>query len=146
MYPDKFLIGVRLFNQGDYFEAHEVWEAHWKDTPGREREFFQGLIQVAVALCHFYNGNVRGARKLYGTSLAHLATFRPEYLGIDLEDWISNLDRCFAPLTSADPFNPIGLDQESVPAIVLDPEPALWPEIPAWVYEHEEESRFDRSV
>ncbi len=58
-YDARYLGGVRFFNEGDFFEAHEVWEDLWLNTAGPERRFYQGLIQAAVALYHFGNGNLR---------------------------------------------------------------------------------------
>ena len=71
-YDVRYLGGVRFFNDGDFFEAHEAWEGLWLETSGPERRFYQGLIQAAVALYHFGNGNLRGAVKLYGSSLGYL--------------------------------------------------------------------------
>ena len=45
----------------------EEWEELWADYQGPDRQFFQGLIQAAVCLHHFGNGNTRGAKKLAGT-------------------------------------------------------------------------------
>jgi predicted metal-dependent hydrolase len=46
-----FQQGVTAYHQGDYFEAHEMWEDLWRDTPpGIDRTFLQGLIQVAAAM------------------------------------------------------------------------------------------------
>jgi len=64
-YDPRFLAGVRYFNQRDFFEAHESWEELWVDYQGPLRRFYQGLIQVAVCLHHFGNGNMHGTRKLY---------------------------------------------------------------------------------
>ena len=64
-YDPRYLAGIVLFNRGDYFEAHEVWEALWMETFGEEKRFYQALIQAAVGLCHFCNGNLRG-RNLRG--------------------------------------------------------------------------------
>ena len=47
MYDPRYLAGVVLFNQGDFFEAHEAWEALWMDTAGEEKKFIQGLIPSA---------------------------------------------------------------------------------------------------
>ena len=49
MYDPRYLAGIVLFNRGDFFEAHEVWEQLWME-PGEDKKFFQGLIQAAVAL------------------------------------------------------------------------------------------------
>ncbi len=60
----RFLEGIRCFNHRAFFEAHEVWEDIWRDEEGPARRFYQGLIQLAVCLHHFGNGNTRGAKKL----------------------------------------------------------------------------------
>ena len=59
-YPELYLQGIVHFNECDFFESHEVWEALWTDYQGPSRKFYQGLIQAAVALHHFGNGNIRG--------------------------------------------------------------------------------------
>ncbi len=60
-YPEKYLEGIRLFNEEDFFECHEVLEELWSETLGAEKKFYQGLIQAAVALFHFGNENLGGA-------------------------------------------------------------------------------------
>ena len=49
-YDPLYLKGIEFFNACDYFEAHEAWEELWTDYRGELRRFYQGLIQVAVAL------------------------------------------------------------------------------------------------
>ena len=78
-YDPRYLEGIEHFNVCDFFEAHEVWEELWADYRGPDRKFYQGLIQVAVCLHHFGNGNTRGARKLYVSSLAYLQECRGRY-------------------------------------------------------------------
>src|SRR5262245_57419384 len=56
-YDPRYLAGVLFFNRRDFFEAHEVWEDLWQECTGPERKFVQALIQAAVALYHFGNGN-----------------------------------------------------------------------------------------
>jgi hypothetical protein len=42
--------GIRLFDAGRYWEAHEAWEEVWMhDRRGPESGFYKGLIQVAPA-------------------------------------------------------------------------------------------------
>src|SRR6476469_7449491 len=67
VYDPRYLEGIEHFNRCDFFEAHESWEELWQDYTGPSRKFYQGLIQVAVCLHHFGNGNTRGAKKLYVT-------------------------------------------------------------------------------
>jgi uncharacterized protein len=129
-YDARYLAGVLLFNRGDYFEAHEVWEALWMDTPAPEKKFYQGLIQAAVGLCHFANGNLRGAVKLYASSRGYMASFGSPYLGMDTAAFWAQMERCFAALL-ADPNadrHTLHLDESQVPEIALDPQPESWPD------------------
>ena len=56
--------GIRLFNAGEYFACHDVLEDFWSELTCPEKPFFQGLIQAAVALFHFEEGNLGGARRM----------------------------------------------------------------------------------
>src|SRR5436189_4228329 len=117
-YDPRYLEGIEHFNKCDFYEAHEVWEALWADTQGPARLFYQGLIQVAVALHHFGNGNIRGAKKLYTSSSNYLQAYRPQYLGLDLDDFLAKFASCFAlVLASQEEFPKIEIDPELIPEI-----------------------------
>ncbi|HWH09374.1 MAG TPA: DUF309 domain-containing protein [Candidatus Thermoplasmatota archaeon] len=58
--PPEVLEGVRLFNAGAYFDAHEAWEGHWGKGGAPERAATLGLIKAAVALHHLAAGNDAG--------------------------------------------------------------------------------------
>ncbi|MCR8631129.1 DUF309 domain-containing protein [Paenibacillus radicis (ex Xue et al. 2023)] len=78
---------IYYFNvERDYFECHEVMEELWLEE-GRA-PIFQGLLQVAVGLYHYRNGNVSGAIKLYTAALEKLEHSKQPRLGIDLEQLI----------------------------------------------------------
>ena len=121
-YHPLYLKGIEHFNVCDFFESHEVWEELWTEYRGPSRKFYQGLIQVAVALFHFGNGNIRGARKLYGSSRDYLQPYRPAHLGLDLEAFLGKFDACLAEVAaSTEEFPKIDLDPELIPEIHLDP-------------------------
>ena len=84
-YEPLYLAGIAHFNACDYYESHEVWEELWTDYRGPSRKFYQGLIQAAVALYHFGNGNIRGARKLHGSVHGYLEPYAPRHLGEGLQ-------------------------------------------------------------
>jgi predicted metal-dependent hydrolase len=122
-YEPMYLEGIEHFNRCDFFEAHEAWEEVWQDYQGPSRKFYQGLIQVAVALHHFGNGNIRGARKLYHSSRAYLEPYRPRHLGIDLDKLLAQFEHCFADvLASGEEFPEIEVDPERIPEIHLEDE------------------------
>ena len=114
--------GIRHFNACDFFEAHEVWEELWTEYRGPARRFFQGLIQAAVALHHFGNGNIRGAKKVFVSSRTYLDDYRPAYLGLNLDEFLAQYERCFAEvLASIEEFPRLEVDPELIPEIHLDP-------------------------
>src|ERR1700674_1570492 len=83
-YDPRYLAGIVLFNRGDFFEAHEVWEDLWRDCAGPDRRFYQALIQAAVGLLHFCNGNARGAVKLYHSSRDYMGRYGSPHLGLNV--------------------------------------------------------------
>jgi predicted metal-dependent hydrolase len=114
--------GIRHFNACDFFEAHETWEELWTEYRGPARRFYQGLIQAAVALHHFGNGNIRGAKKVYLSSRSYLDEYQPAYLGLNLSAFLEQYERCFAEvLASTEEFPSIEVDPELIPEIHLDP-------------------------
>jgi len=137
-FEPRYLGGILFFNEQDFFEAHEVWESLWLECAGPERRFYQGLIQAAVALYHFGNGNVRGARKLYSTSKAYMDQYPSPFLGLDTAVFWRDMQRCFAELlASDDPNRSLKPEAGLIPVITLDPPPVSWPD-PAEFAEAEE--------
>ncbi|REJ67009.1 MAG: DUF309 domain-containing protein [Planctomycetota bacterium] len=123
-YTPEFLHGVELFNNCEFFEAHDVWEELWAEYRGPSREYYQGLIQTAVALHHFCNGNIRGARKLYHSSRKYLDPYRPRHIGIDLDKLFGEMEACFREIIeSEEEFPKIEIVADLIPDIELDPPP-----------------------
>lgn len=60
--------GLRLFNAGEYFEAHEALEDAWNAEKGQVRELYRGILQIAVVYLHVTRRNYNGAIKVYGRS------------------------------------------------------------------------------
>ena len=76
--------GVAEFNAGLFFECHDTLEDLWSGVRGPSRDFFQGLIQVAVGFYHLGNDNQIGAERLLGRALKRLEGYPPEYAGLDV--------------------------------------------------------------
>lgn len=121
-YDPRFVEGVKLFNECEFFEAHDVWEELWSDYQGPSRKFYQGMIQVAVCLHHFGNGNTRGAKKLYFGCRGYLEEYRPHHLGVNLDKLFVELERCCADiLSSAEEYPQVEIVPDLIPEIHLDP-------------------------
>jgi hypothetical protein len=127
-YDPRYLAGVLLFNAQDYFEAHEVWEDLWADSHGPERRFYQGLIQAAVGLCHYGNGNLAGAIKLYRSSRDYMERCESPLLGLDSAAFWRQMEACYEPLLqSPAPDRATRPDPARLPRIELNPPPEAWP-------------------
>lgn len=81
---EKFQRGVILFNSGEFFKAHEVWEEIWLGAPPDEKLFLQGLIQLAAAFHHYSRGNRAGMQSLVPAALEKLDQFPAAISGINL--------------------------------------------------------------
>jgi predicted metal-dependent hydrolase len=121
-YDPLYLKGIAYFNACEFFDAHETWEELWKNYSGDLRLFYKGLIQAAVALHHFGNGNIRGARKVYLSSRGYLEQYGPVCEGLDLDKFLAQLDACFAEVAASEErFPNIEMNAELIPEITLDP-------------------------
>ena len=82
----EFALGMRLHNEGEYYEAHEAWEDIWRDEEIDEyRLFVQGLIQVTSAFHKlFFQREPRGASRLLERGLEKLDRYPGDYLGVAL--------------------------------------------------------------
>ncbi|HLJ10337.1 MAG TPA: DUF309 domain-containing protein [Planctomycetaceae bacterium] len=120
-YPAQYLEGLRLFNAEDFFESHEVLEDLWSETQDERRKFYQGLIQAAVALLHFGNGNLGGAKKVYLSCRKYLDPYRPEFEGLDLAAFLDALQYCFQELIDNQQAYPVGIElkDDRIPKITL---------------------------
>lgn len=120
-YDRRYLEGIRWFNKRDFFEAHEVWEDLWLDCEDADRRFYQGLIQVAVCLHHFGNGNTLGARKLYHSSRAYLGQYGAKYRGLDIEALVADLEVCCSGILEGKDYPQVKIDPVLIPEIHLTP-------------------------
>lgn len=84
------VIGLQLFNAGEYFEAHEALETAWRAERGVIRELYRGILQVGVAYYHLLNGNYTGAVKLFARCKRFLAPFPDGCRGIRLAQFTAD--------------------------------------------------------
>ncbi|WP_448602565.1 DUF309 domain-containing protein [Thermoleptolyngbya sp.] len=88
MLESAFWEGVEQFNQRQFYECHDTLEAIWMEAMEPDRTFYQGVLQIAVALYHLSNGNGRGATMLLGEGLRRLGRYTPDYGGVDVDQLV----------------------------------------------------------
>jgi predicted metal-dependent hydrolase len=120
-YPQQYREGLRLFNEEEFFECHDVLEELWSETTGPDRKFLQGLIQASIALFHFGNENFGGAKKLYVSARKNLDPYGEQFMGIKLGPFLQDFQQCFQELLDNTEVYPttVELRDELVPKIRL---------------------------
>src|ERR1700687_1910340 len=70
--PDAYKAGLEHIRARRFFEVHEEREIAWRAAATEERDFYQGLVHVAVAWYQACRGNPVGARRQLEKGLCRL--------------------------------------------------------------------------
>ena len=88
MSPEEFestyRAGLDLIRSGEYFAAHEELEDVWRAASADERDFFQGLVHVAVAWYQAGRGRRIGTERQLEKAIRRLEPFEPDHRGVDV--------------------------------------------------------------
>ncbi len=122
----------RCFNEGRYYEAHDVLEHLWL-RGGRtdpEHAFYKGLIQVAGAFVHLRKQHerpdhakdgrrLRPAVRLFALATANLTPYGPRHLSLNVDAVLTLCAAQVAAIVASDfsrnPWSPL-----TAPRIVLE--------------------------
>jgi|SRR5580698_4368128 predicted metal-dependent hydrolase len=79
--------GIDLFNNGQFFAAHEVLEDLWRGVSAGQplRLQMQGMVQLAVAFHHVSTGNMVGARSVLERAARNLDGADASFPGLDID-------------------------------------------------------------
>ena len=91
-FKDPLLAALNLFNNHQWYEAHDAFEEIWNNVDGDERLVIQGILQVSVSQFHLSKGNLNGATILLGEGLGRIKNRTNINLGIDLESFCECLE------------------------------------------------------
>jgi hypothetical protein len=84
--------GLELIRRGEYFAAHEELEDAWRAADPEERDFYQGLVHVAVAWYQAGRGNRVGCERQLEKAARRLGPYAPRYRGIDVASILQQVD------------------------------------------------------
>lgn len=102
-WPPAFWLGVEQFNQQEFYACHDTLEAIWLEAADPQRTFYQGILQIAVALYHLSNHNWQGAVTLLGEGLHRLSRYPNDYANLDLDHFRED---CYTLLQALQPLGP----------------------------------------
>ncbi len=112
--------GWRLFNERQFWHAHEAWENVWRRRPEESRIFFQGIIQLAAAY-HLlvvkkrYGGMMRNFEK----AEEKLRLFPSFFLGVKVSDLLQAIDRARAEVRRVGADNLSDCDPSVLPIVAF---------------------------
>ena len=89
--------GLDLIRRGEYFAAHEVLEDLWRAAEKDERDFFQGLVHVAVAWYQDGRGNRVGCERQLEKAARRLGPYAPLHRGVDVESLLVQIEAARFP-------------------------------------------------
>jgi len=83
--------GLDLIRRGEFFAAHEELEDAWRAAEPAERDFYQGLVHVAVAWYQAGRGNRVGCERQLEKAARRLGPFAPKHRGVDIDSLLEQV-------------------------------------------------------
>jgi hypothetical protein len=77
--------GLKEFNRGAYFQAHDSLELAWMEDQGPGRDLYRAILQVSVAYYQIERGNYNGAAKMFLRMRKWLGPLPDTCRGINIE-------------------------------------------------------------
>ena len=92
--------GLEAIRTGRYFAAHEELEDAWRAAPSEERDFFQGLVHVAVAWYQAGRGRPVATSRQLEKAARRLGPFAPSHRGVDVAHVLAQVEAAQARVAS----------------------------------------------
>ena len=83
--PELAKQGIEMFNKGEYYKQHDLFEEQWMETETPVRDLYRAVLQVGVAYFQIERGNYRGALKMLQRSVQWLVVLPDVCQGINVK-------------------------------------------------------------
>jgi predicted metal-dependent hydrolase len=93
---DAYKAGLEHLRAGRFFVAHEELEIAWRAAAAEERDFYQGLVHVAVAWYQAGRGRPVATASQLAKAQRRLAAFAPSHRGVDVASVLAQVERACA--------------------------------------------------
>jgi predicted metal-dependent hydrolase len=87
-----FKRGLEAIRAKRYFEAHEDLEEVWRAASAEERDFFQGLVHVAVAWYQAGRGRPVATTSQLEKAERRLGPYAPAHRGVDVSHVLAQVN------------------------------------------------------
>jgi predicted metal-dependent hydrolase len=85
--------GLDLMRRGEFFAAHEELETAWRAAGVEERDFYQGLVHVAVAWYQAGRANRPGCERQLEKAARRLHGYRPAHRAVNIDSLLVQVER-----------------------------------------------------
>lgn len=121
--PPALRTGIEAFNQGGFFECHEILEALWMAEARPIRRLYQGVLQIGVAFYHLQAGRQRAAAFLLERGCMYLEPFAPCCMQVGVGHLMAAAGQCLAEVKRLGPAAVSDFDWTLIPKIEMGTEP-----------------------
>ena len=90
---ERLARGLDLVRRGEFFAAHEELEDAWRAAEPAERDFFQGLVHVAVAWYQAGRGNRVGCERQLAKASRRLGPYAPVHDGVEVGSLLAQIEQ-----------------------------------------------------
>lgn len=109
--------GIKLFNNSDFFEAHDHFEEMWNNAGREDRLFYQSLVQLSVGSYHLVSQNYKGALSQYRKGTSKLVEYIPSYQGVNTRKLLKEIRILMKDLNEYFAENICSVKIEKIPKI-----------------------------
>ncbi|HAC65469.1 MAG TPA: DUF309 domain-containing protein [Cyanothece sp. UBA12306] len=99
----SFWQAIEQFNHQQFYDCHDTLEALWMEAIEPDKQFYQGILQIAVGCYHLGNHNWHGAVMLLGEGIRRLSDYQPDYQEIDVDHLIEKSQQLLRHLQGTEP-------------------------------------------
>ena len=105
---EKAIEGIKLFNKGQYWDAHEALEEAWLGEIAPARNLYKGILQAGVMYLHIERKNFVGMAKMYERAIKWLAPWPNQCRGVNISKLRNDIE---IAIIEAGKLGPENLDQ-----------------------------------
>jgi predicted metal-dependent hydrolase len=89
---DPYKLGLEHIRTRRFFEAHEELELAWRAAEPGERDFYQGLVHVAVAWYQAGRGRPIATSRQLEKAARRLGPYAPAHRGVDVASVLEQVE------------------------------------------------------
>ncbi len=119
--PIEAVRGLKLFNDGEYWKAHEALEEAWLAESAPVGNLYKGILQAGVTYLHIERENYRGAIKVYRRAMRWLEKYPATCKGIEVAQLRADLSAAIAAVKRLGPDRMAQFDPQLFKPVIWAP-------------------------